>query len=186
MEVYAARVKLYYSSAKYNKAILDDLNYLIKASTDPKRTSLYFAARSLIYFRSKKIDQAKSDIENAIKLAPNEPINYLVRPIINNKSSAVGDYDYAVQLDDKLKETYLMRSYFYAQNGEIKGACENLTMAEMQGAKMPIGVKDFLCKGKKLGKEELSALNFVLYPLIKRKQLLILNINGSVPIGVCF
>lgn len=169
-EVYAARLKLIYGSSKYNKFILQDLGHLIRRSNETERISLFYAARSIVNHRMQNNTEAKSDVDKAIAMSPSEPIYYIIRSVVRNnrdKALILADYDKAIHLNNTLMEAYLMKSYFYREQGEEKKACTNLTKAEKLGTKVPRGVRDYVCGGGPLRRMKDSALQFVIYPYLK-------------------
>jgi tetratricopeptide (TPR) repeat protein len=170
VDVYKARFLTIFRISIFNDnaTTLNDINHLIGFSKTKSRTADLYSARSLIYLRSKKNDEAKRDIEKAIELMPSNPLHYVIRGLISASHGEPADvilldYDRAKKLNTKFWQAYLAKGYLYRAQGETKKACEYEKKAIKHGAKLTAGLKDYLCKGADILTARESPLEFIAY-----------------------
>lgn len=170
--LYRSRFELLFGVPRYSDIAIKDITQLMKAYKNPKLVGELYAARSFTRIQIKDFVAAKLDIEKAIELSPSEPINYIIhgflRFITNEDDQlTLQDYDKSISINMNFAQSYVMKSYLYRERSNKDKACQNLNLAEKLGAKVPVGVKEYICNGKILSSSKDSALQFVIYPYIK-------------------
>src|ERR1700719_1743472 len=82
--------------------------------------------RAVAYFGEQKFDMAVSDLNDALKLTPNDPILYERRAYIEMQvrdlDKALADYSEAIKLQPNESRYYQTRSYIYEVKGDIKNS----------------------------------------------------------------
>lgn len=154
--------------AKINGYITDE----IRQTKDSLKMGYLYASRSLVNEHQGNSIEAKSDIEKASVFSPKSPIIYLVKGAMGKKlhftnSMVLQNYDKAIELDKKFHEAYLMKAYFYRQQGNLQKSCFNLSKANELGAKTTDSLNEYLCKGGNLVSGKESELNLVIYPYLR-------------------
>ncbi len=152
-DAYESRLSFIYSNPKYNRIILHDLQQLIRLSYDEGQKAEWYSMKSLIYYRGGQLDSARSQVNKALSLMPNEPLHYMIRATVNATSNqppeiVLKDIDKAIHLHPSSPEAYMLKASYYAFKKDHKRGCEALKQALEMGANVPKDVRDYICKGK--------------------------------------
>lgn len=152
-DAYESRLSFIYSNPKYNRIILHDLQQLIRLSYDEGQKAEWYSMKSLIYYRGGQLDSARSEVNKALGLMPNEPLHYMIRATVNATSNqpseiVLKDINKAIHLHPSSPEAYMLKASYYALKKDHQHGCEALKQALEMGANVPKDVRDYICKGK--------------------------------------
>lgn len=128
-------------SGKYSIQVFDigsAINDVAKAIELNPNHAEYYNQRAKFYENISLFDKSIDDYDAAISLNPNDPYYYFDRALIfksvKKSEQALNDFNKAIQLKPDDKFFFANRGYLkFEQLKDNKGACEDLTKAQMLG-----------------------------------------------------
>jgi tetratricopeptide (TPR) repeat protein len=152
-EIYKSRMESLIGNNKYNHFVIRDLDHLISLERNDQIKSEFYFDKSLLNIKAHDTTIALRNIDLAIRLAPEDPRNYLCRAYINiflNKSRTVvlADLDLAIQIDPAKSEPLMFKALYLATRGDHKNACEALKKIHRDEVPVTEDLMNYICKGK--------------------------------------
>jgi hypothetical protein len=170
--IFANQFLLLFGAPKYAEAVKKYVGDEIRNTTDSLKLSYLYASISLINDQMNNEAEIQSDLDKARRFGPKNPAVYLITGALGKKLNhspemILQNYNKAIVLNDTLRAAFLMKGYFYHNQGDTKLGCDNLKKAEQLGAKISTGVREYVCNGKQLANKKDSPLQFVIYPYLR-------------------
>lgn len=125
-----------YEMIEDNVLALDDYSRAIVYATGQVRVSAY-VFRGDLYRRTGYPESALADLNAAVKLDRNNPVNYYYRGMVYDSmqmySSAISDYTSAIALDATYGDAYYFRGLAYSEMGLFEAALRDYEAALAYG-----------------------------------------------------
>lgn len=122
-------------NSKVPADIIAGCTALINAHTEsPQHLALAYSYRGNVYNEQGQFAKAISDFSNAIKLAPNSPVNYFNRGVAFGVSKqfdkSIADFTRAIALNPRYARAYLDRGRVYQMKGDAAKADKDFAQAK--------------------------------------------------------
>jgi tetratricopeptide (TPR) repeat protein len=165
LDVYVLRILFLFENLNYKDQIVKDLSSLTILLKDSLDIAFVYYLKSQIEFRTDGVARARFDIKEAIKMAPGEPVYFLVRACYKIFSSnydgddeekenindrIINDLDQVIALDPKIWNAYFLKAFILSKDMKFQEGCSNLKIALESGGRDKISkeMENFICKGK--------------------------------------